>query len=167
MNKTNTILRIRIFALTLVVSLTVASCGRTLTPTISTEGWSSFHKANFSIKLPRPFHEIETQGNDTSIYRFQGDSIEVTVEYGFYAKIGESLESQLDYREESIKLTGHPGKLISYSRSGENGEKLVDVVMVAVDEVGFSSNGLVATVQFSRESDRQTALSILGTIHLE
>lgn len=159
-------LSIRSLGLVFVTWFLIASCGNTMTPTISMEGWRTIEKTPFSIKLPPSFQEVAVQGIDTSVYKFHDSDIVITIEYGLYAKVTNTAVTQSDYREETVSTGWRSGRLISYSSSDENG-KQNNTVALAFENIGISSNSFLASVQFERESDREKVLNILGTIELK
>jgi hypothetical protein len=131
---------------------------------ISTEGWKTIEKPDFTISIPASMTEHKVQGSDTLVYKFEDSNISLDIEYGFQAFANVTRSGGRDFNETSVDINGRKAKLYSYSRTLEGQKEMVSVLFFRNRSIDDSYPNLVIWASYKTDDEKEIALSIFNSV---
>ena len=130
-----------------------------------TENWQTIDaKGRFSFRLPQEFIEKDTQGIDSYVGEFVGDSMKVTFDYGWYSNPLNDLESMQEYFEFNKKIEGFKAKIVGYKLNQNYYYYYAYFTGIHFPDINKGKIVLTMIVYYNNSEYKQTAIKILETI---
>lgn len=114
--------------------------------------------------MPETFSEVQVAGTDTDVFQFQQTDVRLTVEFGIYADLPETIQNEADFQRELVRVNGQSGELISYKTPDSRGE-MRKFIALNLKKVA-SSSSLTIWAQYENEPAKDIVLGIFSSIRL-
>ena len=137
------------------------------------DGWTKIDICHVIFYAPPDMKDLGMRGIDSCVAQFANKDITLYLDYGWYGAPFNRDNSVRDFNEQTLTIGGKTAQVITYvdashSNSGLNYNASLYTV---VKETEFDGRARPVSLMMStigeRQKDRETALTIFRTIHLQ